>query len=1572
MIPSFFIPMDAFPLNANKKIDYNALPDPGDLERRDLVAPETAVEKTLTTIWSEVLGIQSISVTDGFLDMGGNSLNAMTLATRVFGEFGVNISLQKMFENPCVRLMADWVGESADEAPAVKPLEKMDHYPLSGAQKRMFLLKEFSGTDDISYNMPKPVRLEGAVDRQRIETALQRLVDRHEALRTSFKMAAGQPVQQIAGRLDVGIFYDEAEESPGLANRYIRPFDLATPPLFRLTLVKTAENRHLLLFDIHHIISDGVTTGVLIGDFLRLYNNEEIPPLKVQYKDYAAWQRERAQSAAMKRQEQYWLERFAQPAAPLELTTDFPRPAVQQATGATLEFDVAEDILTRLEALGRDRNATLFMMLLSCYSALLYRYSGQSDMVVGFPIAGRSHRDLEGIAGIFINTLALRCAPNGEKTFGRLLEEVRDAAFEAYDNQEFQFDDLVERVKVERRLDRNPLLDVMMIMQNIDQQTFELEGLTVAPLEFDSGVSRFDLTLTVLETPNGPRFGFEYAASLFRPRTIRRMAGHLVNIMDAISREEAIKLREIPMLDPEERNELLHTLNDTEIPCPQSDLYRAIISQAEAIPDHVALTAVSGNHPRHLTYAFLSERAAVVAAELQHQGIRPGRIVAVKLSRRPGLLPVLLGIWAAGAAYLPIDPSLPPERIRFMLAESDAALLIDDDEWGTRLPDHPETLPQDPQHLDPNRRAYVMYTSGSTGAPKGVVVNHRNGVNFLNAMKRRLHCAGGSVLALTTISFDISALELFLPLYSRMSIVLANEGQQKDPELLSLLLEREPVKILQITPSRLAAFLGHRRLSSIIAGVPQLVVGGEAFRGETLARLQSIRHGAGQIFNVYGPTETTVWSTIEDVTGAERVTIGRPLDNTTIFILDADQNLLPQGVAGELCIGGLGVAEGYLNRPQLTDERFFLHQQTGARLYRSGDLAKWLPEGNLQFLGRLDFQIKIRGFRIETGEIRHHLMRHPRVGDALVLAAGQDGDPILCAYIVANGPMEPATAELEPSLRRHLSRFVPEYMIPSFFIVMESFPLTPSGKIDRKALPLPGVQKGGDVTAPRGPLEESLHRLWSGVLSPDDNKAAFGVEDNFFALGGHSLKALSLLSQLEELHHVRMPMAELFRHPTIRAMATWIEGAARNEGAGIEAGETLEYYPLSFYQERLWILQDLNPESSAYNMTQVLPLPGGIDAQAVERAFAILMERHHSLRTYFVEVGGRPVQKVARFLTVPVVEAGPSQTVAQAAADTRAPFQLWRPPLVRLSLAKGPDRSYLAATMHHIIADAWSIGILQQEFTHCLKHGTDADLETPPLQYHDFARWHAAKINEPDFKERALGFWLTRLQDGVPILEFPMAARGDLDDTRGTGYRNLLPPEVLTQLEELAVREHTTIAIVLLTVFFITLATLTRQTDLVCALITAGRDHDALKRTVGYFTNSLLMRVTLEEDEEFSGFLHKVGEEMLGIMEYQHFPLELAAQEAGMDMPRPQAVFNMLNVNPQRLDHEEDHEGQTPATGFVAGDVEAKFPVELYVEPSGHGLVLDWVFQHSFFDRDGIQFIGGTFQDVLAQCLERE
>jgi len=1117
----------------------------------------TQSEAIIAKSFGKVLGLKEINICDSLYEMGGDSLIGMNIIKNINKELDIQLEVAQLFQNPTVEKLAECLDEIYSKErvdkniySSIQPVEQMEYYPLSSAQKRIFVLSSLENYS-IAYNNFDVMVIDGCLDRGHLEKSFKELIKRHESLRTAFELVDGEPVQRIYEDTDFSISYIEGEEGKinEIIENFVQPFNIDKPQLIRAALISLKQDKHILLMDIHHIVYDGRSMGILISELISFYKGQTLPALKVQYKDFAVWQNKQLASETTKKQEAYWRNVFKGELPVLNLPLDFPRPPLQNFEGDRVRFEADKQLTLLLNKLISESGTTMYMVLLAAYNIMLYKYTGQKDIIIGSPIAGRPTIDLENIIGVFINMIPMRNLIPETGTFREFLEDVKNHALKAYENQDYPFEKLIEKLELPRDLSRNPLFDTMLVLLNMGSKTIEVDGLKFSGYEYENRTSKFDLTLIASEKNGLVHFELEYCTKLFRRESVERMSQHFQNILRVIAENPDSGISSINMLSEEEETQILYGFNDTEASYPiDKTIHELFETQAYKNPDSVALV-FSG---QVLTYSELNMRSNQIAKALVSRGVKSDSIVALITRRSFEMITGIIGILKSGGAYLPIDPTYPAERIRYMLENSKTGVLLTQSGLRDEIDFKGHIMYLDDEssyEIDassvgrtsfPDNIAYVIYTSGSTGKPKGVMIKHRSVVNFIQGITDRIKFSPEkTILALTTVSFDIFVLETLLSLVKGLKVVIANEEQQMDFEQLAQLIAENHIDMLQVTPSRMQLMLENRSILSILGCLKDIMIGGEAFPASLLEKLTGLIPTT-RIFNMYGPTETTVWSTVKELYGVDYVNIGKPIANTQIYIVDKNNQLQPPGIKGELCISGDGLAKGYLMCPELTAEKFVQNPfAQGKLMYRTGDIARWLPNGEVEFWGRMDHQVKIRGFRIELGEIESRLLEHKSIkGAAVTVKEDADGvNKYLCAYIVSDEEIG------VQQLRRHLSEKLPEYMVPSYFEWIKELPLTPNGKVYREALP--DIKKDTKVikvhVPPENGIERKLVEIWRELLNTD----IIGVDDNFFELGGNSMRLIRMNNILQEYYPGRVKVANIFEYPTISTLARFIEDSGK-------------------------------------------------------------------------------------------------------------------------------------------------------------------------------------------------------------------------------------------------------------------------------------------------------------------------------------------------------------------------------------------------------------------------------------------
>lgn len=1486
MIPSYFIQLDRLPLTINGKIDHKSLPKPEvNINKAALYdAPANDTEIKLVGIWQEILGVDGIGTNDNFFEMGGHSLRAAILISRIRKEINAEISLKDVFANPTVKGLADQIKRSEREVfEVIECAEKMDFYPLSPAQKRMYVLNRLEGKGTV-YNVPGMVILDGSIDRVRFENTFRKLAQRHESFRTSFEIIAGEPVQRIHENVEFNIEYFELLEElvTEKIRELIKPFDLSKAPLLRAVLIKVREDRHIMLLDMHHIISDGTSLNIIIREFSEIYNGKELPQLRIQYKDYTMWQKKLAEEGVLKEQEEYWMERFKGEIPVLDLPTDRVRGAVQSFEGSNFEFEISGDLRERINILTKETGTTLYMVLLALYNTFLMKYTGQEDIIVGSPVAGRPHADLLNIVGMFVNTLAMRNYPGKDKTFIEFLYEVKENSLKAFENQEYPLEDLVEKLDLRRDMSRNPLFDVMLILQNMDSENLEVQGLVMKPYKADTGISKFDLAFNVEEKKDSILFCIEYASELFNKDTIARMSLHYIKILEEVLKNPERKLSDLEMITDYEKK-LICEFNNTEaVYSKDKTIQQLFEEQVENTPDNLAVIC----EDEQLTYRELNERANQLAGILRKKGVKRESIIAIMAEPSLHMVAGIMGILKAGGAYLPIDPEYPEDRIKYMLEDSKTELLLKYGGQNKEIKFMGEIIDLDDEAIckeavenpksvnTPNDLAYVIYTSGSTGKPKGVMIEHRGLVNFVQWRHNAYNYSSGDVsLQMLSFSFDGFGTNLYPALLAGGSVVIPNNIHKMNFTHIKGLIKQRKVTNMSIVPSMYGAILESSQAEDLNS-IRFIVLAGEKCDKWLVEKSFSISPNI-RLINEYGPTENTITTTaLVGMKSDCEAIIGTPISNNKVYILDADGKgqLLPIGIVGELCISGDSLSRGYLNQPELTAQKFKENPfETGEKIYHTGDLAKWRPDGNIEFIGRMDNQVKLRGYRIELGEIEKLLLQHSKVKEAVVIVRGDNGgDKCLCAYIAAQEEID------QNSIRTQLLEELPEYMIPSCFVVLTKIPITPNGKVDIKALPEPvkSKDKAMEYEALGNELEQKIVSIWSEVLGTPN----IGINDNFFELGGHSLKAAVMLSKIHKEMNIEMPLKEFFVRPTVKSQASFIKEASKSIFTSIEPTPKKDFYPLSSAQKRMLIQAQIQGDGTAYNSPGAVIIEGKIDKVQFENALKMLLERHETLRTSFEMIDMEGVQRVHEKVEFNVeYYKWQEEDIDEKIKTLVRPFDLSKAPLFRVVLVElKEDRHMMMYDMHHIISDGVSMDILTGEF-----FALYAGKELPQLriQYRDYTLWQERLFREGVLKKQE-DYWMETYRGEIPELDLPTDyKRPDVMNYRGSRIYFKMGTELYKKIRSFAIETETTLYMLLLSAYNLLLSKYTGKEDVIVASPIAGRQHADLENIIGMFVNMLPMRNFPKEQMKFIDFIDSVKGNCLKAYENQDYQLEMLIEK---------------------------------------------------------------------------------------------
>ena len=1567
MLPDLFISLKELPLNRNGKVDRSLLPDPETYiqhQPRVLMPPRNPLEEILLDIWKNLLALSQLSIHDNFFQLGGHSLLATQVIARIRSIIHVDISILSLFEAPTIAELARLLqqtlhGNVEPLPPALVPAQRSQELPLSFAQQRLWFL-DCLAPETTAYLIPMAYRLHGIVEAKILEKSLQELIQRHESLRTIFQERNGRPVQIIRTIYTLSFPYIDLSglaqnEREHAAHKLTdqeaqRPCNLSQGPLLRVLLLRLTAQEHLLLLTIHHIISDGWSNDILFHELTLIYQAfhanqpSPLPPLPLQYADFALWQRQWLQGEVLTTQLDYWKKRL-ESITPLDLPTDYPYPPVQNTQGALATHELPETLSDQLMMLSQREGTTLFMTLLTAFQILLARYTGQTDIAVGTPIANRTHEEIEGLIGFFVNTLVLRSDLSGNPSFLQLLGQIRHRALEAYIHQNIPFEYLVEAIQPERDLSRSSLFQVMFSVVQQFSLTADTEQTTIPSLTVraekrhtTSLATKFDLELNIISSKQGLHCGLAYRTDLFTADTAQRLLAHFQILLESIVAQPEQAIMQLPLLTLEEQNYLLSTCNKTQQDYPHQDSFAQLFArQVLHTPESIALSC----NDAFLTYQALDEHANRLAHILNKPGIEPECPVGLLLERSPEMLIALLAVFKIGGAYIPLDLSFPTQRLASIIQQSGMHTIIT--RVGQQIPSMGDAITvievncegqsNNDQHkitlnTHPEQLAYIIYTSGSTGQPKGAMVTQRGMVNHLFAKIATLQLKHNDIVAQTASHcFDISVWQLLAALLVGGQVRILPDEISHDPLQLSQQIQVNYLSIVEVVPSMLRAMLENSTQGSAeqihSSALRWIIATGEALSSE-LASHWLNSYPQIPLVNAYGPTECSDDVThavlhLDQLANTTSAPIGQAIANTQIYLLDDQFQPVPLHVAGQIYIGGAGVGRGYLKDPAQTASVFLpdpFALQPGSRLYKSGDIARYRGNAQLEFLHRIDAQVKLRGYRIELGEIEAVLCHHPAIREAIVvLREDQPASLRLIAYLVYR---KHAGVPTQEELYGYLRDALPHYMLPTALINLDALPLTENGKVNRAALPEPTLDEVQDVKmqvaiqVQNTPIEELLQAIWSEVLRLHRP----GLHDNFFTLGGHSLLATQVISRIRGALGVDLPLRSLFEAPTIAELTEKIKQALQNklhtELPPLLPAPRSQPLPLSFAQQRLWFIDQLEPGNIAYTIPFAVRLEGPFHIRALEHSLQHLLLRHESLRTVFRIQDDQPVQVILEEMKIPLpllaldhIPQEHRETVARQLMQQviQQPFDLTTGPLLRILLLRLADQEHvLLIAMQHIISDGWSMNVLAYELGTLYKafvEGTHLPLTPLPIQYADFAVWQRQYLQGEALATR-LKYWARQL-GGYTMLQLPTDhPHPSIPSYHGADCSFTLSATLSAKLIALSQHEGVTLFMTLLAAFQTLLYHYTGQHDILVGTDMANRTSVETEKLIGFFINLLALRNDLSGAPSFRELLQRTREMVLAAYAYQDTPFEMLVEllhsEHSQDrMPLIQTLFVLQN-----------------------------------------------------------------------------
>ncbi|WP_185964339.1 non-ribosomal peptide synthase/polyketide synthase [Aliikangiella marina] len=1613
MVPTKIQIVESIPLTSTGKVNYSKLPSI-ELAAVNYIEPRTDTEKTLAKIWQQLLAIKSVGANDSFFMLGGHSLLTLQLSSLIKQQFNLDIPLSNLFQQQVLAEQAKLI-ENSNKRVTTRLIKKSKNanLKLSYAQQRQWFLSQYAGTSGI-YNLFMAFRLNGELDVTALSRAIKHIVERHDALRTLFKPIEDEVFQVVSNNtFDLTReTLDSPAELAKICNQERNyPFNLTQEQLCRFRLLAEAwTDSHVLIITLHHSIADGWSQAVLLKELSTLYsafkNNQTNPlkPLSFQYADYAQWQREYLSKEKLTPHLNYWRQQLADLAPLSTLPTDRVRPVEQTFKGRTQPFHLSAELLQSVEVLSRDQQVTPFMTLLAAFSLLLGRYAGQNDIAIGTPIANRRQPECEDLVGVFANTLVMRSDLSDNPTFSEFLATTKTMALRAYEHQDMPFELLVEALNPERSLSYSPLFQVLFALQGSSLTNLSLEQLDVNALQAElegplaHTVSLYDLSFFLEPATDGLYGVVEYNSDLYDDSTIHQFLIHYINLLQSLCNEPQQSLMEAQYLTVSDKQQLM-SRNSTRIPEIDSVGFHELFeAQVKQTPDSVAL--VFEGH--QLTYQKLNQIANQLAHYLRSQGVQAGQLVGLCVERNIDMMLGLLAILKAGAAYVPLDPTYPTTRLTYMLEDSGISLILTQKQLSKTLPftqqqviflgetqlfyDYPVT---NPCYSDCSAEAlaYVIYTSGSTGHPKGVMLTHRSLTNFLNAMVSRPGIdENNCLLAVTSISFDIHTLELYLPLISGARLILASDETVVSGEAIASSISRYQVDMMQATPATWRMLIDCTWKPQ---GAFKALCGGEALSYQL--KEQILASGA-DCWNMYGPTETCVWSAVNQMQAGEAVRIGRPIGNTEFYVLDSKQQLVADKVAGELYIGGIGLARGYWKKSQLTSEKFVTNPfsaETSRRLYRTGDYVRYMENGELEFLGRGDEQVKVRGFRIELGEIESVINSHDLVSDVAVCVRKIKQDNSLIAFVVLTD--KKSKSELVKDIKQYIVQKLPNYMLPSRFVVLTQLPKTANGKVDKNSLSLNldiDIQHR-EFIEPKNELQKGLVIIWSKLLEIPRNKIS--IKDDYFTIGGHSLLAMQLVNRIREVLGYELNLKSIFNYPDIESLSSFLEKSeSTNSRTVIKPAHLTSNLPLSYSQQRLWFIDQVEQGSVQYNMTELYIHNGPLDIKLFELAIFKLIQRHEILRTIFKSEKGIPYQSTLEHFKTPFeyIDLSKQSFSSQQKLTQHVihkeiftAFDLSNELLLRVKLLSFSEDDFLIVYgIHHIICDAWSVDVINQELSiiyKALKNNQEIPLKPLTIQYCDFAFWQKKQLDSRVAEEK-LNFWKQKLL-GIPDfhllpLDKKRPERQMFDACLEIQH---IDQRLFQDIEALCKNYNVTLFMFLETAFALLIARYSNQSDIVIGSPVAGRELQELEGLIGFFVNSLVLRNKITEKSTFSELLRENKKMIVDAFNNQSIPFDMLVEELKPQRdlaynPLMQIVFAVQNNKrvPLELDgHKYDvrnrYQQEYDSNFSVLKNLSTRFDLELHVCHDKSNLEIHWIYSTNLFNQKTISKLIGSFSILL-------
>ncbi|WP_378186673.1 amino acid adenylation domain-containing protein [Aquimarina sp. W85] len=1598
MIPNYFIVIDSVPLTPNGKVNKKALPEITftNAVKKDYVVPRDREEEELVRIWEEVLGIDNIGIEDHFFELGGHSLMISQIINRIQKEMDKSVPFKVFYTDPTIKKLRDVLKNQ--NFSSINKAPESDYYPVTPSQQRLWFLSQFKEGSQ-AYCITGAVTLDGNIDVGDFEKAFKHIIDRHEILRTYFKNNEEGTLKQYivpTSNLEFNLYVKDFSELPlsdqsieeYIKDEQTKKYDLSKAPLLRASLLKKGNNSFVFFLSMHHIISDGWSIEIFTSEVIQGYRQLQLgkalklPDLPIQFKDYAVWLAETNTISSQKKSKEYWLNVFEGELPVLELPGFINRPLIKTYSGKVLNYRYSKEVLLQLKDFSQKNQATLFMTLMASTKILLSKYSNQKDIIIGTPIAGREHPDLESQIGLYLNTLAIRTQLTELDSFLDALKKEKQQLLAGYSYQEYPFDQLVNQLNLKRNTSRSPLFDVMIVLHNQKQLSSfrnrkELTGIAIEEFKIKQETSQFDLSFTFIEKNEDLALEICYNTDIYEESFIESIFSHLENIFKQVLVFPNIQIKDIDLLTTEEKQEILVNFNGNDAEYPKDktivDLFK---DQAKKTPDAVALIF----EDKKLTYKKLDEESNRLANYLlSNYKIETEDLIGIKLDRSELSVIALLAVLKTGGAYVPIDPDYPQSRIEYVEKDCDCRLTIDKTllEAFNKAQNNTNILHE--VCIKPNNLAYVIYTSGSTGKPKGILIEHQPVVRLVKNTNYIKINDEDKVLGLSSFSFDGSTFDVFMPLLHGATMVISSKNIFLDFNEFEDLLIKQSITSFFITTALFNTIV-ESELESI-KSLKYVLFGGEQVSVRHVRRFKELYPNV-KLHHVYGPTENTTYSTYYPVNNIpeniQTIPIGKGISNSTCYILDNNRRLVSIGVIGEIYLGGDGLARGYLNREDLTTRKFVPHPfQPGKRLYRTGDLARWTLDGLIEFVGRIDDQVKIRGYRIELGEIENVLLSQSGIRQAVVVVKKQEIGLALVAYIVSESDLD------KKELKVKLSRDLPGYMLPNYYVLLDAIPLTPNGKVDKNNLPETTGENilKHEYIAPRTTTEKEIASIWQDVLHLEQ----IGVTDNFFELGGHSLMISQIINRIYKNMGKNISYSLFYNNSTIEKLCNTLKD---QEFLSIDCAEESDFYPTTPSQQRLWFLSQFKEGTQAYHITGAVALEGGINVNHFVRAFNYVIDRHEILRTCFKNNDNGVLHQYI----VPTVDLdlnlsikdfsesiSPDKSIEEYIKEEQnIPYDLSKAPLLKASLLKRGNNHYVFfLSMHHIISDGWSIEILTSEILEGYRLlQSEQVLKLPDLsiQFKDYAVW-LSRTNTISSQKESKEYWLDVFQGELPVLELPSFKKRPLIKTySGNVLTYNYSEKVLSRLKHFSQIHQATLFMTLMSGVKTLLYRYSNQKDIIVGTPIAGREHPDLESQIGLYLNTLAIRTQFDEKDSFLNVLQKEKQHLLDAYSYQDYPFDLLVEQLNLNRDTSRSpLFDVMVVlqNQQQLSgfqHKKSIEGLA-IKEFNLGSESSQFDLSFAFIEKEENLSLSISYNTDIYEKPFVEGVFSHLEQVFLQIL---